>query len=253
MKSYRAHPAAPDCPARYAELMASTLVAIERAAPAIRDLWYLAGTTPVSVEHLGARVVSVDLDFRTREAFGDIFPEVEAISDAHPGRLDVFQADREFGMMSGQIRLPGRPPVHLDIFCSDEDVPDRDVAPCRALGDFPAATLDAYLRGKADCLSHRLRPKDLYHVACVSTLPGWAGRVQATLGGVPPESLLAVVAETRRRWKSLAREALPFGPVPGMDRETFMGWIGAIEGRAARGAGLAQAVGAGGRISAAIA
>lgn len=51
--------------------------------------------------------------------------------------------------------------------------------------DFPAATLGAYLRGKADCLSHRLRPKDLYHVACVSKLPGWAGRVEGRLSEWP--------------------------------------------------------------------
>lgn len=220
-------------PAQYRAAMKNALAELAGACPALPRRCFLSGTMPVSVQEFGGQIVSIDIDLRTKRVHGPIKETVMALKTALGARLKTHEVDWEFGIYRGAIRPKEGPTVTVDLFSSGDEEETQGLEPSRAFRGWSRESMAAYVRNKLACLETRAHGKDLFHLACVASLPGMRALVERAMAGVDPMMIARCAADLSAEARNLRRTMLPFGSVNGVTLEQAAQWGATVARREA--------------------
>lgn len=188
-------------------------------APALVKDCVLGGSTPISCDHL-AHVVSLDLDWHTKEANASPRKGVEELKKHFGKKFQVIMADHEYGMYKSELDVDGTI-ISIDVFSNFENQKPTDFTKSKNL-KVEVVSLGRYLETKIMCLEERQEVKDLYHICAMAE----AGiDVSKSLKGVDPLTLQAAILNGKEDWKNIKQDLLPLPGCKGPSEKIFLNWL----------------------------
>ena len=141
------------------------LVAVK--CPRLRTSCYWAGTSSIATEVLGHRR-SMDLDFHTLQALGDVRPILAEAQKVFGRRFRLVETPDLFGSgFRGVLKLPSGRSIGFEVLSNYEDVRKSDLEPSSSAPGMLRVSLGRYLADKVQCLVERVEARDLVDILAV--------------------------------------------------------------------------------------
>lgn len=212
----------------YVSFMQRKAADVLKAAPTLGKTCFLSGTTPVSCCHL-QHAVSMDLDFVTKDAMADPSAALKQLKKAFGDALDIYEADRDFGMYRATLKTKGDHKINVDLLSAFESTTPTELNKPKEFPGMSTVGLGKYLRDKVLCLDGRQECKDYFHLCALAAQPGWGEKVKRELLEVEPRVLAEGIQNARDTWDQEKKSLVQIPGMKGPDKKAFFGWLDMVE------------------------
>lgn len=151
--------------------------ALAKAAPELRQGFYIKGTAPIALTHTKHRL-SWDIDLCTRGTLEPVDGMLKKLKRAFKGS----DLRGDSNIVQGVLAVPGFPAINLDMFTSLEAVLPSSTEQHQSMGGLSAESLPVYVENKVDTLCGRVRhSKDCFDLASLYSDPKLSVSVRARM------------------------------------------------------------------------